>query len=263
MIAALQMYDWPELRAATDAWWAGLSRHLGVDLPLSRPADFMSPWLRDDLYLAQTCGYPFTHALNGQVKLVATPHYDADGCVRADYCSIIFAREKCELAALRGAVAAVNTPDSMSGMLALKLVFARYAKEGRFFARAIEAGGHLASLAAVQEKRADVCAIDCVCVALARRYRPEALAGLTEIARSPAVPGLPLVTRAGDVAAIRDGLGRAFADSGLEATRKALLLSGFSVLDAAEYDRILRLEAAMEEKGSVALLSASADIGGR
>jgi ABC-type phosphate/phosphonate transport system substrate-binding protein len=194
---------------------------------------------------------------------VATPHYDADGCEGADYCSIIFARQHCDAEALRGGIAAVNTPDSMSGMLALKLVFARYAKEGRFFARAIETGGHLNSLAAVQEGQADVCAIDCVCVALARRYRPEALAGLVEIARSPVVPGLPLITRAGNVGAIRDGLRRAFADPALHAVRQALLLSGWSVPDAAAYERIITLEAAMEEQGGVALLSASADIGGR
>jgi ABC-type phosphate/phosphonate transport system substrate-binding protein len=254
MIAALQMYDWPELRPATDAWWAGLARHLGVDLPLSRPADFTSPWLRHDLYLAQTCGYPFTHALKGQVKLVATPHYDADGCEGAGYCSIVFAREGCEPEALRSSVAAVNTPDSMSGMLALKLVFARYAKEGRFFARAIETGGHLASLAAVQEGHADVCAIDCVCVALARRYRPEALAGLVEIARSPVVPGLPLITRAGEPALIRAGLARAFADPDLVEAREGLLISGYSVLEAGAYDRIMMLEAEMERAGGVALL---------
>ena len=83
-------------------------------------------------------------------------------------------------------------------MLALKLVFAPHARDGRFFSRAIETGGHLNSLAAVRKGLADVCAIDSVCVALARRYRPEALEGLVEIARSPAVPGLPWITRAGD-----------------------------------------------------------------
>jgi ABC-type phosphate/phosphonate transport system substrate-binding protein len=254
MIAALQMYDWPEIRAATDAWWAGLARHSGVDMPLSRPEDFTAPWFSDDLYLAQTCGYPFTHVLKGRVKLVATPHYDADGCAGADYCSIVFARENREPEALRGSVAAVNTPDSMSGMLALKLVFAPFARDGSFFARAVETGGHLNSLAAVREKLADVCAIDCVCVALARRYRPEALEGLMEIARSPAVPGLPLVTRAGDVAAMRRALSLAFADPGLDAARQALLLSGWSVPDAAAYERITSLEAAMEQAGGLALL---------
>jgi len=254
MIAALQMYDWPELRAATDAWWAGLARHMGVDLPLSRPADFTAPWFREDLLFAQTCGYPFTHALKGKVTLIATPHYAADGCDGADYRSILFAREKRPLADYRGSIAAVNTPDSMSGMLALKSVFAPFAEKGRFFARAVETGGHLASLAAVQEGRADVCAIDCVCVELARRYRPSALEGLTEVARSPAVPGLPLITRCGDPSRIRDALASAFADPALAEARAGLLLSGFSVLDAKDYCRILALEAEVERMGGLALL---------
>ena len=254
MIAALQMYDWPELRAATDAWWAGLARHLGVDFPLSRPDDFTAPWFRDDLLLGQTCGYPFTHALNGKVTLIATPHYAADGCDGADYRSIIFAREKKPLADYRGSIAAVNTPDSMSGMLALKSIFAPFAEKGRFFVSAVETGGHLASLAAVQEGRADVCAIDCVCVELACRYRPSVLEGLVEIARSPAVPGLPLITRCGDEGKIRDALANAFADTSLAGARESLLLSGFSVADAKDYDRILALEAEVERRGGLALL---------
>jgi len=254
MIAALQMYDWPEIRDATDRWWAGLARNLGVDLQLSRPDEFTAPWYQGDLIFAQTCGYPFTHALKGQVKLVATPHYEADGCVGPQYRSIVFARERRPLAEYRGAVAAVNTPDSMSGMLALKLVFAPHVKAGHFFSRAVETGGHLNSMAAVRGGEADVCAIDCVCVALARRYRPEALQGLVEIARSPAVPGLPWITRAGDPALIREGLARAFADPDLAEAREALLLSGFSTLDVSAYDRITSLEAEMELGGGLALI---------
>jgi ABC-type phosphate/phosphonate transport system substrate-binding protein len=254
MIAALQMYDWPEIGQATDRWWTGLAQHLGLDLPLSRPDDFTGPWLRDDLIFAQTCGYPFTHALKGRVKLVATPHYDADGCDGPTYCSIILAREKRPLDGYRGAMAAVNTPDSMSGMLALKLVFAPFAKAGRFFSGAIETGGHLNSMVAVRGGRADVCAIDSVCVALARRYRPEALQGLVEVARSPAVPGLPWITQAGDPAVIREGLAQAFADPALREARQSLLLSGFSALDVSAYDRITDLEAEMEGRGGLQLL---------
>ena len=254
MIAALQMYGWPEIREATDRWWAGLARHMGLDVPLSRPADFTMPWYQDDLVFAQTCGYPFTHALKGHVKLVATPHYGADGCEGPEYCSIVFARERRPLTDYRGSVAAVNTTDSMSGMLALKLVFAPLAQAAHFFSRTLETGGHLNSMAAVRGGQADVCAIDCVCVALARRYRPEALQGLVEIARSPAVPGLPWITRAGGPASIRAALARAFADPDLAEARKALLLSGFSTLDVSAYDRITSLEAAMERGGGLALL---------
>lgn len=254
MIAALQMYDWPEVRTATDQWWAGLARHMGAGIPLSRPDDFTSPWRRDDLLFGQTCGYPFTHALRGKVKLVATPHYGCDGCDGPAYRSFIFARKAGTLEDFRGAVAAVNTPDSMSGMLALKLVFAPLARDGTFFSDAVESGGHLASLKAVREGRADVCAIDSVCVALARRYRPQDLAGLVEIARSPQVPGLPWITQAGDPEALRRGLASAFADPALKDAREALLLSGFSVLAQEGYSRITDLEAEMEKQGGLRLV---------
>ena len=254
MIAVLQMYDWPEVRESTDLWWKAIADCLGTRIPLSRPVQFTAPWFQDDLLFAQTCGYPFTHALAGKVAYVATPHYAADGCAGPDYCSILFAREQKPLAAFRGGVAAVNTPDSMSGMLALKLVFGPLAEKGRFFSRAVETGGHLASLAAVQSGTADVCAIDCVCVEMARRYRPSALEGLVEIARSPAVPGLPWITRAGDVAAIRAALRQVFAEPSLAGVRDSLLLTGFSELPAGAYGRITGLEAAMEAKGGLRLL---------
>ncbi|WP_421695868.1 phosphate/phosphite/phosphonate ABC transporter substrate-binding protein [Aestuariivirga sp.] len=248
------MYDWPELRAATDQWWQGIARHLAVDIPLSRLPHAIEAWQRPDLLLAQTCGYPFTHGLKGRVKLVATPHYDADGCDGANYRSILFAREARPLREFRDLRAAVNTPDSMSGMLALKLVFASYADGGRFFGSVVETGSHLNSLEAVREGRADLCATDCVCVALAKRHRPQALDGLVEIARSPAVPGLPLITQAGDVQLLRTALQKAFADPDLARARKDLLLSGYSVLDPSAYDRIIALEAEMEKQGGLALL---------
>lgn len=248
------MYDWPEVREATDLWWQNVARRLGTDVSLSRPEDFTAPWTREDLLFGQTCGYPFTHALKGKVKLVATPHYAADGCEGPSYCSIVMARENKPLETFRNSVAAVNTPDSMSGMLALKLVFAPLARGGSFFARAVETGGHLASMAAVQSGAADVCAVDCVCVAMAKRYRPAALEGLVEIARSPAVPGLPWITRAGDPHAIRVALREAFTDEALAPVREALLLSGFSELPVSSYDRIPGLEAEMESDGGLRLL---------
>ena len=254
MIAALQMYDWPEVRQATELWWQGIARYLGTDVPLSRPEDYTSPWQRSDLLFGQTCGYPFTHALQGRVSYVATPHYAADGCDGPQYCSIVMAREWKPLAAFRNGMAAVNTPDSMSGMLALKLVFAPLAEKGRFFASALETGGHLASLAAVQSGDADVCAIDCVCVEMARRYRPSALKGLVEIARSPQVPGLPWITKAGEPPAIRRALHAASADPALKDARAALLLAGFSELPVSTYDRITDLEGEMESAGGLRLL---------
>lgn len=254
MIATLPMYDWPEVKAATDRWWNGMARHLHVDMPLSRLDSHAAAWNRDDLLFSQTCGYPFTHALAGSVKLVATPHYAVDGCEGPRYLSLILAREKAPLEKFRGGTAAVNAPESMSGMLALKLVFQPLAKQGKFFRLAVETGGHMNSLKAVREGRADVCAIDAVCVAMARRYRPEYLEGLVEVARSPMVPGLPYITRAGDAAAIRAALAHAFADPALQEARDQLFLSGFSALEPQDYDVITERETAMQQAGGLQLL---------
>ena len=259
MIASLPMYDWPEIRAATDAWWQGIARHIGVDCPLTRTLDYSSLWRRDDLLFSQTCGYPFSHDFAEHLQLIATPHYDADGCVGPNYCSMVFARAKLQrLGDLKSALAAVNTKDSMSGMLALKLVFAPFARAGRFFRGAIESGSHIASLQMVKDGNADVCAVDAVCVALAHRHRPELLDGLVEIARAPSVPGLPYVTSnntsADQLARLQSGLASALVDPALAAHRAALLITGSSLLTRSDYAVIPALEQAMEVQGGVDLI---------
>jgi ABC-type phosphate/phosphonate transport system substrate-binding protein len=242
MFASLPMYDLPEIQWATDQFWQAVAKRLGADIPLVRAKDWTAPWRNPALLFSQTCGYPYTHEFAGQLTYVATPHYDADGCDGPNYCSIVFAREKAALESFRSKTAVINNADSMSGMLALQLVFAPLAKDGIFFASAMESGGHFASMAAVQQGKADVCAIDCVTVALCRKHRPAALEGLIEITRSPSVPGLPYVTRAGDVKILQQVLKDVFADPAQRMQRDALLLRGVSILSADTYDQILRLE---------------------
>ena len=248
------MYDWPEVRGATDAWWHGLSRHLGIALELDRNPDHFAAWRQGGLYFSQTCGYPFTHEFKGLLNYVATPHYAVPGCEGANYCSFIFARVDQPLDSFRGGIAAVNNSDSMSGMLALKLAFAPFAREGRFFASAIESGAHAKSMIAVRDGLADVCAIDAVCVAMARRYRPDYMEGLVEIARSLSVPALPYVTRSSNIDGMRAALVVAFADSELQECREQLFLSGHSVLGPNAYERITNLESEMQKAGALELL---------
>jgi ABC-type phosphate/phosphonate transport system substrate-binding protein len=247
------MYDLPEVRAATETFWQATAARLGISVPLDRPDDWMEAWRRPDLLFSQTCGYPLTHEFAGKLRLVATPHYAAPGCDGPRYCSLLMAREKRPLPAFRGAVAAFNSRDSMSGMLALKAMFAPFAQEGAFFSRAVETGGHLVSLASLQEGKADVAAIDCVTVAYVRRYRPQALAGLVEVGRSPPVPGLPYVTAGGNIDRLRHALIEVFADDSLAETRQALLLDGLSILSEADYAVIPRMESAMEAAGGLDL----------
>ena len=245
ILASLPMYDWPEIRLFTDQFWAGLARHAGLTGTLDRSEPYGAIWRQPELRFGQTCGYPLTHEFKGLLRYVATPHYVADGCGGANYCSIVFARQQVSPIELRGAKPAINSMDSMSGFLALKLVLATLSSSGDFFTTPLITGGHLASMAAVQNGSADVCAIDCVCVALARKYRPEALERLVEIARSPAVPALPYVTRAGDIGELRLALHQAFRDPELRSAREALLLGDISVLPGDAYDIIPQLEASL------------------
>jgi ABC-type phosphate/phosphonate transport system substrate-binding protein len=249
MIASLPMYDLPEIRWATDAFWEALAQRLVVEFPLTRDADWKAPWRSPDLLFSQTCGYPLTHEFAGQLTYVATPHYNADGCNGPNYCSILFARERSELESFRGKTAAINSPDSMSGMLALQLVFAPLGRNGDFFNRAIETGSHVASMAAVRNGEADICAIDCVTVALCRKHRPSALHGLVEVARSPLVPGLPFVTRGFRPGRLCEALLHVVTDKNCAHIKEALLLQDVSVLADDAYAIIPTLESGLAELG--------------
>ncbi|MER8747308.1 PhnD/SsuA/transferrin family substrate-binding protein [Mesorhizobium sp. M1004] len=112
LIAALPMYDWPEVRGEVDAQWAALReafRHKGIDAPqtiVRRSGDLppvpggirdaegrlIAPdpatlppneldhhqlWLHPALLFAQTCWGPMELGLNKHVRVVGQPSYDA------------------------------------------------------------------------------------------------------------------------------------------------------------------------------------------
>jgi ABC-type phosphate/phosphonate transport system substrate-binding protein len=253
MLASLPMYDMPEIRSATDRFWKALSERLGATATLARPNDYQRVWRDPDLVFSQTCGYPLTHEFRDQLIYVATPHYNAYGCQGPLYCSIIFAHEKKPLEEFRNARAAINNRDSMSGMLALKLAIAPYSKRRRFLATVTETGSHIDSLEAVSAGAADICAIDAVTVQLLRRYRPRLLESLNEIARTPQVPGLPYVTRCGDVVQIQKALQSLMVDRDMEPVRETLLLCGLTVMSKNAYDIIANYERSMQGPNGVEL----------
>ena len=255
--ASLPMYDLPEVREWTGNLWTAIAGELraggvsGVPDALERPSGHHAAWRPDGLLFSQSCGYPVATALRGVVRVVATPHYAAPGCEGPRYSSVVVVREASRVAALedlRGSVCAFNSRDSQSGYNTLRAAIAPIARGGRFFARTVETGAHAASIAAVRDGRADVCAVDCVTWALLARYRPAALAGLEVIRYTEPTPGLPFVTArdcpAATVESIRDALGRAFVRPDLAETREALLIRGLSLLSGDEYEPLLAMERA-------------------
>ncbi|OWV78565.1 phosphate ABC transporter substrate-binding protein [Rhizobium sp. N122] len=254
-LASIAMYVTSKpLADATAELWSFLRRYLSqaglTDLPktLDRTVAYDEAWLRPDLLLSQTCGYPFARRLRGKVRLVATPVYDYPGCDGPLMRSFIIVRTESPLRSLedlRGTTAAINSPDSNSGSNLFRAAVAPLAREGRFFGRIIETGSHGGSIAAVAEGRADSAAIDCVTYENVRRFDPGHLEGVRIIAETVKGPGLPFIT-SGDasderVLLLRGALAAAVKDPSLVATRATLGLVDFAVLSEADYESLLSL----------------------
>ncbi|SAL61804.1 ABC phosphate/phosphonate transporter, periplasmic ligand binding protein [Caballeronia terrestris] len=258
-IAALPMYnvtpalaaDWRELLAHVHTKLEDWLSTRGETLVIVDADAPLEPfWLRDGLLLSQTCGYPLVHALDGRVRVIATPDFDVDGCANSSYRSVLVTGAHVDapsLEACRGLRAAYNDDDSNSGMNLLRDAVAPLARGSRFFASVHKTGGHLASLRALAiEQSADVAAIDCVTFAFVREHLPELAAGVREIGVTKSTPGLPFIASNAlpvDAAALlADALDDAV--SANPSLAKRLKLNGFVRRPAADYASILEIERA-------------------
>jgi ABC-type phosphate/phosphonate transport system substrate-binding protein len=261
-VAAMGMYDLPELRAANDALWQAIAARLEadgvIDAPqaLTRDRSLDEVWLDPRLLLAQTCGYPFAHALKGKVNLVATPRYRARGCEGPFYRSAVVVRGGDPATSLRdllGRRCALNDLASNSGMNHLRVELAPMAGGQPFFSAVSISGSHLASAEWVASGEADVAAVDCVTWAHLERWRPALTRRLKVLAWTVQSPGLPLIT-AGDAdpatrAALRRALRDVETDPQLREARADLLLDGFNDLPASHYHAIVHLEQIASAQG--------------
>jgi ABC-type phosphate/phosphonate transport system substrate-binding protein len=171
--------------------------------------DFPTLWKHPDLLLAQTCWGPMEEGLEKQVLVVGQPSYDGiEGGQSELYSSAILMRrgEVAEgtqpptdgrallpLDLIRNKCFAYNSLDSMSGIIALSRDLEAAGESLKIFSECIETAAHRASIVAVAEGRADVCAVDCRSWHLARRHEPRArdvvVVGWTERRM-----GLPYIT---------------------------------------------------------------------
>lgn len=178
--------------------------------PASLPPDGLDLqvlWRHPKLLFAQTCWGPMEQGLAAHVRVVGQPDYSTfEGGSGELYSSAILMR-RAEPSArtsadggatlpfdlLRGARLAYNGPDSMSGILALTRDLEAAGENLDMFARRIETGGHRASIVAVAEGRADVCAVDCRSWDMAQRFEPAAKA-LAPVGWTARRKGLPYIT---------------------------------------------------------------------
>jgi len=200
--------------------------------PASLPPDGLdlhTLWRHPKLLFGQTCWGPMEQGLADHVRVVGQPDYsDVEGGRGTLYSSAILMRRTSAVEAradgqaiiplhlLRGARLAYNGPDSMSGIIGLTRDLGATGATLALFSELMETGGHRASIIAVAEGRADVCAVDCRSWDMARRFEPAART-LRPVGWTALRKGLPYVSAKGisgpALAALRNGLAQAKPDS--------------------------------------------------
>ena len=237
MIADLSMYDWPGIRAETDAFWAGIARRLhdaGIDAPaaLTRSPDESASWGNPDLLLGQTCGMPFVSGVCGEARVVARPDYELPAASGGRYRSAIIVRVEDTtgfdpaldpalgpeaVLAQQGRRVAINEWGSFSGHVALRAYLAvlRGSACDPFFGDVVISGRHLDSARMVARGEADLAALDGVGWAMLQALEPETAERLVVLDMTAEAPALPFITAPrfanirADLVAALDGAARA------------------------------------------------------
>ena len=244
---SLPMYDWPEVREATDSLWQTIHRHLaqrGIDSPgaLVRGTDPEALWNDPALLLSQTCGYPYANRLADRVALVGTPAHAVTGAAPGNYFSVLVARKSKapqHLAELSQMRFAYNMAHSQSGFAAPARQLASSGHAS--LPQPVETGAHRASIRAVAAAEADWAAIDAVAWELARRHEPAAN-DLAVFARTPETPALPLITSAANAESagiIADAVEAAIRDLN-DDVRDALFITGLVRFKPEDYAPLAR-----------------------
>lgn len=236
--ATLPMYDFPEVRAATDAWYQGIREHAeaqgvaGLPPALTREPRRCVRAAASRTLFTQTCGMPLAMSYTaGNLGIVGIPVYSHEGCGGgrewSTYSSVVIVRAGSlfrGVADLNGRTVARNSWQSCSGSLLL---------DGALDAASCAAGAtlvtgaHERSIRAVAEGRADAAAIDCITWALVSRHRPQWTRGTRVLARTSHQLTPPYVTADLDlVVPLRRALRRACEDETLKWARDTLGIVG-------------------------------------
>lgn len=171
--------------------------------------DLQALWLHPRLLFAQTCWGPMELGLSRHVQVIGQPDYSGfEGGQGEAYSSVILMRAGSSEAGisspsdgrpvipfdfLQGRRLAYNGEESMSGIIALTQDLAAMGKDLSLFSQRIETGGHRASMIAVAQGLADVCAADCRSWAMAQRFEPAAKL-LQPVGWTRRRRGLPFIT---------------------------------------------------------------------
>jgi ABC-type phosphate/phosphonate transport system substrate-binding protein len=255
-IAALPMYDIPELRDAHDRLWTALAQRLRANgvtpVPgrLTRDLGHREIWAHPGLLFGQACEYPVSKYLRERLRIISTPRYNAPGCIAYSYSSaiVVHADEPVSLLEdLRQRRCVVNEPDSNSGMNLFRAALAPVAGGARFFRSVSFSGSHRKSIELIAAREADVTAVDCVTLRHLQRFHTHLTSQVKVIDWTPSSPCLPFVTSTqteeATFQALRSAMADVFTDSTLAPARELLLLEGVNLNPDTTLSRVSELEA--------------------
>jgi ABC-type phosphate/phosphonate transport system substrate-binding protein len=198
LIAALDAYDWPEVRSEIDRFWhalAKLLREQGIDAPvgLERGPALRLFWQREDVLIGQTCSRPYRLGQHRRFAVIGSLYFAVPECESGLYCSRVIARPGLHLDSIRHSDRlrlAVNSLCSQSGWAALEHWMTGQGIEPGIVTLT---GSHRTSIVGVAGGSADLAAIDAVSWYLAERFE-RAARDVVVLGSTPSTPGLPLVT---------------------------------------------------------------------
>lgn len=195
------MYDWPEVAADVDQFWARIATALrdhGFDPPaaLDRSRSLDDRWLDPDLLVGQTCGLPLVLRLESEIAVIGAFNHSLIATQPGDYHSVVIVPaddDARSIADLTGATVAVSGADSQSGHGIWRHELVTAGIDRSRLGPAIDTGSHRASIHAVANGQARTAAIDAISWELAVRHDPAATRCRVAWRTDP-TPALPLIT---------------------------------------------------------------------
>lgn len=254
MIASLDMYNWPESKAAFDLFWSKIHNALtthGISAPqdltlldenLHALAD------RAELLLGQVCGITYARANDEKHRYHALGSFiiEDDDLAPGEYCSLLITPKgrTPDLSAPQSLTTAINGYGSLSGWIVLSQFVSGQSQEDPF-AQTLISGGHRQSAEMIARGEADLAAIDMISWKMLERFSPDVTAKIDILARTPARPGLPLVTSCHHpqeiIKALQAALDQAFKDPEVATALSALGITGLALHSDDEYRTLLAL----------------------
>lgn len=198
--AALPMYDWPEVRDRTRAFWQGIRDRVAGLPELSHPVemeDLLAIWRDPTTVMTECCWGTVDLGLCTVQQILAQRNYDdVYGGEGLCYRSALVMRQGDVARPAAGAVLpkgverlrwAANQPDSRSGWLGIAEDAALSAEQ------VLWTGAHRESIRAVASGQVDIAAIDCLSWELALAHEPAAR-GLVVVGWTAPRPGIFFTT---------------------------------------------------------------------